>query len=296
VVEDTRDTRHSLTLPYQPPYQWQPLLAFYRQRCINGVELVGTDSYSRSFHIAGQAGYFTVAQAADGHALTVEVHGVDQNKLTLAAERIARQFDVAARPDLITRSLGQHPALRQIVGTLPGLRIPGIATEFEAVIRAIAGQQISVKAARTLLQRLCERCGEHLPAPHGPATGAPFLLFPTPAAMLNHTLEGLGFTGKRATWMRQIAETYASGFTASAGDLASSVQLLTTLPGIGEWSAHYIAMRALGEVDAFPTADLGLLNALRNPERPTAKALQAMAEQWRPWRGYATLYLWQTLG
>jgi 3-methyladenine DNA glycosylase/8-oxoguanine DNA glycosylase len=282
----------SLTLSYQGPYQWDTLLNFYRQRCINGVEVVGADSYSRSFRIDGQSGYFTVAHTAATSSLTVLVTGAGPGSLPLVQQRIARQFDVASNPAAIAKSLGKHPALQHIVRQLPGMRLPGIATEFEAVIRAIAGQQISVKAARTLLQRLCERCGARLPSGDG---CMPMLLFPEPQDLLAHSLDGLGFTGKRVAWMQHIAERYANGFSGATGDLAASVKLLASLPGIGEWSAHYIAMRALGEADAFPTADLGLLNALRNPERPSARQLQALAEEWRPWRAYATLYLWHTL-
>lgn len=283
----------TLTLPYQAPYQWDVLLGFYRQRCIGGVEVVTEDCYQRSFNIDGRIGHFSVAHSAKDKALVVNIHGSDAAVLPALQQRIERQFDVTSNPAPITKALVKHPALKNIVKQLPGLRVPGIATEFEAVIRAIAGQQISVKAARTLLQRLCERCAPRLVEAQ---EEKPFLLFPSPQDLVDHSLDGLGFTGKRVAWMQHIAAQYAEGFTANTGELTSTVKQLAALPGIGEWSAHYIAMRALGERDAFPTADLGLLNALRNPERPSAKALQQLAEEWRPWRAYATLYLWQTLG
>jgi AraC family transcriptional regulator of adaptative response / DNA-3-methyladenine glycosylase II len=283
----------SLRLQYRPPYQWETMLDFYRNRCIDGIERVTNSSYARSFSINGTIGWYEVSQMPAENALLVNIHSADTGQLQNLVTMIRAQFDIDANPDLIDAKLGRQAVLKQIVRKLPGLRIPGIISEFEAVIRAIAGQQISVKAARTLLGRLCRRCSPQ--AQTTPPTAIPFLLFPGPQDTLAQDLAGLGFTGKRIGWIKEIARQYADGFTARAGDLETSVERLQSLPGIGAWSAHYIAMRALGEPDAFPTADLGLLNALRNPERPSARELEAMAEHWRPWRAYATLYLWHTL-
>jgi AraC family transcriptional regulator of adaptative response / DNA-3-methyladenine glycosylase II len=284
----------SLLLHYRPPYAWDTMLAFYKQRAIVGVEVVSETTYARSFQFDDAQGWFRLAHLPEQHALRAEIHCDDLSQLQRVVALIRRQFDLDANPDLIQAALATHPALRKVVKQLPGLRVPGIAGEFEALIRAIAGQQVSVAAARTLLQRLCERCASTVVDMQDPT--APRLLFPSPDALLNTSLEGLGFTTKRAGWMRDIAQRYAQGFTARLSDLDESVARLQELPGIGSWSAHYIAMRAFGEPDAFPTADLGLLNALRNPERPSARELQQLAQAWRPWRAYATLYLWHTLG
>jgi AraC family transcriptional regulator of adaptative response / DNA-3-methyladenine glycosylase II len=282
-----------LKLHYRPPYQWHTLLDFYRSRCIDGLEVVTTDSYARRFRLQGKTGWYEVRQAPDDHALLVTIHDSAPELLQEIVAMIRAQFDLDANPDLVIAALGQEPVLKKIVRKLPGLRIPGIISEFEAVVRAIAGQQISVKAARTLLLRLCERCNPDTPEPG--SAEIPHLQFPRPRDLLAHDLSGLGFTTKRIGWIRDIAQRYVDGFTARCGDLQQSVDALQTLPGIGSWSAHYISMRAFAEPDAFPTADLGLLNALRNPERPTARELAEMSEQWRPWRAYATLYLWHTL-
>jgi 3-methyladenine DNA glycosylase/8-oxoguanine DNA glycosylase len=284
--------RHETLLPYQPPYAWDTLLAFYRQRAIAGVEVVDDISYARSFQLDGAPGWFQLTHAPEHHALHALIH-CEAKRLPQAQALIRRQFDLDTDPKPIRAALSKHPLLRQVVKKIPGLRVPGIAGEFEALIRAIAGQQVSVAAARTLLRRLCERCAPVLP---NTDEAAPRLLFPSPRTLTETSLDGLGFTGKRAAWMREIAVRYAQGFSARTDSLESSVALLQQLPGIGAWSAHYIAMRAFGEADAFPTADLGLLNALRNPERPSARELQQLAETWRPWRAYATLYLWHTLG
>jgi len=283
----------SLFLHYRPPFQWQAILAFYRARCLDGIEYVDGLSYSRTFAIPGCQGSYRISQHPDRHALIADIQCDNPATLQAVVAMVRQQFDLDANPDLIRKVLQTHPALRKIVRQYPGLRLPGIISEFEALIRAIAGQQVSVQAARTLLRRLCERCAVSLPLAAG--EGRPVLLFPGPEHILNTSLEGLGFTGKRQLWMQQIASRYAEGFSARSGDLNTSVALLQALPGIGQWSAHYIAMRAFGEPDAFPTADLGLLNALRNPERPTPGELQTMAHAWRPWRAYATFYLWQSL-
>ncbi|MDR0780238.1 MAG: DNA-3-methyladenine glycosylase 2 family protein [Pseudomonadales bacterium] len=283
-----------LLLHYDPPYAWDTLLAFYRQRAIAGVERVSDTSYARSFQLAGAQGWFRLSHAPEQHALRADIHCNDPEQVPNVVALIRRQFDLDANPALIHAALATHPPLRNAVKQVPGLRVPGIAGEFEALIRAIAGQQVSVAAARTLLQRLCERCACALPGVTDAL--APTLLFPSPEALLRTPLDGLGFTGKRSLWMRSIAERYEQGFSARLDNLDASVTRLQELPGIGSWSAHYIAMRAFGEADAFPTADLGLLNALRNPERPSARELQQLAQAWRPWRAYAALYLWHTLG
>ena len=283
----------TLSLHYRPPYAWDTLLNFYRQRAIAGIEVVTDFSYARSFQLESTQGWFRVSHSPERHALRAEIFCDDLAQLQPVVALIRQQFDLDANPDLVNEALAAHPALSRVTAEIPGMRVPGIAGEFEALIRAIAGQQVSVAAARTLLRRLCERCACALPA--NDDTDAPLLLFPTPQAIMDTPLDGMGFTKKRAGWMREIAQRYAGGFSAHANDLDTCVGLLQELPGIGAWSAHYIAMRAFGEPDAFPTADLGLLNALRNPERPSARELQEMAEQWRPWRAYATLYLWHTL-
>jgi AraC family transcriptional regulator, regulatory protein of adaptative response / DNA-3-methyladenine glycosylase II len=281
----------SLRLTFRPPYAWDVILNFYRQRCIAGVEVVSDTSYARSFMLGQHSGYYEVQLADEQQALEVNINYPDPGQLQNIVTMLRQQFDLNANPDLIAARLGTHPVLAKIQKQIPGLRIPGIISEFEALIRAVAGQQVSVKAARTLLQRLCERCNVLIS--HGNTDIR--LLFPSPEIIVNTNLDNLGFTGKRISAMKQIAERYAAGFSARTGELQSSIELLTTLPGIGLWSAHYIAMRAFGEPDAFPAADLGILNALKNPARPTPRVVEELSQAWRPWRAYATLYLWHTL-
>ena len=282
-----------LDLHYRPPYRWPELLDFYRQRAIAGMEVVTADTYARSFRLNEHTGWYRVSAVAGKAALRAEIHCDALEALQPLVQVIRRQFDLDANPDLVQKGLLTHPLLRQQIERYPGLRVPGIVGEFEAVVRAIAGQQISVAAARTLLQRLCLRCAPQ--ATPKPNPEVPTLWFPTPQQILATPLDGIGLTNKRLAWIKDIAAQYAQGFSAASRELDEAVTLLQSLPGIGLWSAHYIAMRAFGEPDAFPSGDLGLLNALRDPERPSVRELQQLAEQWRPWRAYATFYLWNSL-
>jgi len=172
-----------------------------------------------------------------------------------------------------------------------GVRIPGAWDAFEMGVRAIVGQQVSVAGARTLLGRLVERCGAPL------ATGDPALtrLFPTPAAIAGADLAGLGLTGSRAAALRAYASAIAGGALdlEALADLATAIARLTALRGIGEWTAHEIALRALGEPDAFPAGDLGVRRALATRGAlPAEREVRVLAERWRPWRGYAAVALW----
>jgi AraC family transcriptional regulator of adaptative response / DNA-3-methyladenine glycosylase II len=159
------------------------------------------------------------------------------------------------------------------------------------VVRALLGQQVSVAAARTLAGRLVAACGTPLPAPRGALTH----LFPAPAAIADAPLERLGLTRARAASLRAMARAVADGSLdlGALGDLEQARARLTALPGVGEWTAQYVAMRALREPDAFPAGDLGLRRALARGQRlPAERDVLARAECWRPWRAYATIALW----
>lgn len=283
----------ALRLDYRAPYAWSELLAFLRVRAIPGVELVGDDAYRRVVHLGGHVGEIEVTRAHGRDALVLSVsHSLLPVLMPLVA-RVRRMFDLDARPELVERVLGQDRMLAPLVAKRPGLRVPGAIDPFEASVRALLGQQVSVAAARTLAGRFAEQLG----APY-PGTGGLCQRFPTPAEVVAAGPERIGRIGlprTRAAAIHTFAREVASGALVldAACELDRFVAQLVELPGIGPWTAHYLAMRALHVPDAFPAADLGIQKALR---RAGARAAEARAEAWRPYRSYAVMHLWESLG
>ena len=238
--------------------------------------------------------WFRVAPWADGeHALRLELHGVPPARLLDVVGRVRRMFDLDADPATIAATLSASPTLRPLLRRRPGLRLPSAWDGFELAVRAVLGQQVSVAAARTLATRIAHRFGTELETP--PAPGLTHL-FPGADALADADLAGIGLTRARADTVRGIARALLDGRVDFRPErtLQDFVEQWTTLPGIGAWTAHYIAMRALGHPDTFPADDLVLRRAVAvdgNP--PTARALTAQAEAWRPWRAYAVIHLWR---
>jgi AraC family transcriptional regulator of adaptative response / DNA-3-methyladenine glycosylase II len=223
-------------------------------------------------------------------ALELRVRGAAPAALFQLSAAARRTFDLGADPARIALALRGDPLLAPLVDRRPGLRIPGAWDPFECAVRAVLGQQVSVAAGRTLAARVVARAGRPI------AGGADGLthLFPSPAALAAANLDGLGLTGARARALRALARAVAEG----ALDLGAPVEDVTAglaaLPGLGRWTAQYVALRALGEPDAFPAADLVLRRMAGTDGTPlSARALEARAEAWRPWRGYAVLHLWR---
>jgi AraC family transcriptional regulator of adaptative response / DNA-3-methyladenine glycosylase II len=281
----------SLRIPARRPFAAEPLLAFFGDRAIPGIETVGRGTYRRSAMLDGEAGVIEVRPAADGAAVDVRWSGGSPRGLLELATRVSRLFDLQADVATIGAQLGRDPLLARR-WPRHGVRVPGAWDAFEIVVRALLGQQISVRAARTMAGRLVERCGTPLGRA---AAGGVTHLFPTAAEVADADLSGFGLTGARKAALRGTARAVASGALdlSAPGDLDDAVARLTALPGIGPWTAQYIAMRALGETDAFPAGDLGVRKALASGGRmPNRRATLARAERWRPWRAYATLALW----
>jgi AraC family transcriptional regulator of adaptative response / DNA-3-methyladenine glycosylase II len=207
--------------------------------------------------------------------------------------RVRRMFDLDARPDLIDGALGRDKRLAPLVAKRPGLRVPGAIDPFEASIRALLGQQVSVAAATTLAGRFAAQLG----VPYAGSDGLAYR-FPMPSEVVAAGAERIGKLGlprTRAAAIHGFACAVASGELRldAATDLDGFVAQLVEMPGIGPWTAHYLAMRALHVPDAFPAADLGVQKAL---QRAGAKAAEARAEAWRPFRAYAVIHLWTSLG
>jgi AraC family transcriptional regulator of adaptative response / DNA-3-methyladenine glycosylase II len=271
-----------LRLPYKPPFDWDSAIRFLRPRAIPGVETVGPDAWRRNVRIEGLPATLEVRPGGD-RALELEVRAPGSVDLLPVVEKVRRVFDLGADPLRISESLARDRRLASRVRTRPGLRVPGAWCGFELAVRAVLGQQVSVAAATTLAGRIAERWGD--PVPGGG------LLFPLPATLADARVERAGVTGARAATIRAIGCAVADGTLAfdDLPGLEASVERLTGLPGVGPWTAHYIAMRAFGEPDAFPASDLGLRKALGGI---SAGALEAMSERWRPWRSYAAMHLW----
>jgi AraC family transcriptional regulator of adaptative response / DNA-3-methyladenine glycosylase II len=278
-----------LKLAFRPPYDWPLVRDFLAARALAGVERVDGRGYART--VASDAGHAVVRVGPlDGeNCLELRVLGASPAQLFHIASAARRSFDLAADPARIARAFKADPLLGPLVRRRPGLRIPGAWDPFECAARAVVGQQVSVAAARTLAARLVARAGRAITAAEGLTH-----LFPDPAALADADLDGLGLTGARVTALRALARAVVRGhvdFGAPADEVAAA---LTALPGFGEWTAQYVALRALGEPDAFPASDLVLRRvAGAGGAALAAGALERLAERWRPWRAYAAVHLWR---
>jgi AraC family transcriptional regulator of adaptative response / DNA-3-methyladenine glycosylase II len=273
-------------LSYRPPYDWPAMLAFVAARATPGVESVGEGAYRRTITVDGRHGSIAVSHALTGHALDLEVRFPDPRSLLFIVERVRRMFDLGADPAVIAEQLGADPLLREPLTRHPGVRTPGAWDGFELSVRAILGQQISVRGATTIAGRMAAAFGTPIDAGAGLER-----LFPTPAQLAAAPIEEAGVIAARARAIRAVARGVADGsivFCPGAGTAS-----LTAIPGIGDWTAQYIAMRAFGEPDAFPSGDLILR---QQAGCGTARALDARSAAWRPWRAYAVMLLWLAAG
>jgi len=273
-------------LSFRPPYHWQAMLDFLAPRATPGVELVHNSVYSRTVSVSGFNGYFEVS--LDEHdALLVRIDFPDPRSLFGIVERIRAMFDVNADWSSITNTLRSDRMLAAIVNAQPGVRVPGCWNGFELAVRAILGQQVTVRGATSLAGRLTSEFGTKFHGPNGLTH-----LFPAPDALSRAKLTSVGLTSTRAETIRALARSVSTGRIKFEGVVNSEefLRRLCEVPGIGAWTAQYIAMRALGEPDAFPSSDLGLLRAsgVTSP-----RELESRAEPWRPWRAYAAMYLWR---
>ena len=252
-----------LALDYQPPYDWAAFLRFVRPRAIPGLEQVDADTYCRSG--------VTVRKHPKRNSL------VACNVTESVEPRIRFFFDLDADPRPIAAHLATSRLLKKIVARHPGLRVPRCWDPFELSVRAMLGQQITVKGASTLAGRLVERFGA-----------------PQAVILADADLAAIGLPRARAESIRGFARAVCGQRIRFDGATSSQEMIgrMCELPGIGPWTANYIAMRALGDSDAFPASDLGLLKASR---AASPRKLEELAERWRPWRAYAAMYLWELL-
>jgi DNA-3-methyladenine glycosylase II len=285
----------TLELPFKPPFDWPRVLRFFAGRATPGVEAVEDGAYRRAIEWTGDSGTLTVRLHPKKRCIVASLEGaVGQHAGALAAP-IARMFDLHADPAAIRAHFADDPWLAPLVDVSPGLRVPGAWSGFELVVRAIVGQQVSVKAATTIIGRLVQRAGLRI---EGHAHEGTAWRFPTPAALAAVDLAQIGMPGKRIAALQGFAQAVASGTVPVEGagidDPDTMRAALLALPGIGPWTVEYVAMRAWRDADAWPTLDLVLMQAIaaRDPALVRPAQQRARTEAWRPWRAYAAMHLW----
>jgi AraC family transcriptional regulator of adaptative response / DNA-3-methyladenine glycosylase II len=289
-----RATAPTVDLPYIAPLDWPRLLRFLSARSVKGVEAVHDDAYLRTVRIGEHSGWIRVRDEPARGALALEIAPELAPILPSLRERLENLFDLHARPDIIGAHFARDPILGPAIAARPGLRVPGAFDGFELAVRAILGQQITVKAATTIAGRFAAAFGDPIETPHAELTH----LSPTArrvAAASIDEVASLGIIQSRARSIISIATEMESGRLAlePGADPNAVIAELVALPGIGAWTAHYIAMRALRWADAWPKEDIALRNALG---RVTPKRSDELSQPWRPWRSYAVLHLWCDAG
>ncbi len=283
----------TLQLSYRAPYDWAGILAFLAGRALKGIEHVTDRWYARTVKLGEATGWIQVTQSRKRHALMIEFSHTLAPVLPALLGRVRALFDLDARPDLIASHLGQDARLAPAIKANPGLRVPGAFNGFEMGVRAILGQQVTVKAATTIACRLVEAFGEPIVTPFPELTR----LTPSPARIATASVDDLarhGIVAARCRAIIALAAAHESGDLRLDGGAHhnpdDAIRRLAELPGIGQWTAHYIAMRALRWPDAFPKEDIAVRNNLGGV---TAKEAERLSQAWRPWRSYAVMHVWR---
>ncbi len=284
-----------VVLDVRPPFDLPSAFAFLRARAVPGAELFSGQSYVRAVALGQTVGSIAIHPAPGQGAIAVEVSAALGPQLMTIAARVRRLFDTDADPLLIGKHLSRDKLLARSVRTRPALRVMGAFDPFEWSVRAVLGQQISVRAALTIAGRLVSKLGTASKVT--PAAPVPLFAWPDANRLANanlQTLTSLGLTRARASTVLGLARAVAAGALQldRHADPVATREALLALPGIGPWTAQYIELRALGWPDAFPAGDLGLRKALGGIS--TAEC-ESMSQRWRPWRAYAATHLWHGL-
>jgi AraC family transcriptional regulator, regulatory protein of adaptative response / DNA-3-methyladenine glycosylase II len=283
----------NLQLSYRPPYDWPGILTFLKARELKGVEWVTGNFYARTVHLGDSKGWIKITQVEKKNALMLEFTHSLTPVLPALLNRVRALFDLNARPEKISKHLTRDKVLAPMVKANPGMRVPGAFNGFELGLRAILGQQVTVKSATTIAGRLAASFGE--------AVVTPFIelnrLTPAPGRIARtgaDKLAKLGIINTRCQSILALAQAHISGRlsldSGSHHNPEATIERLAELPGIGQWTANYIAMRALRWPDAFPKEDIAVRNNLGGV---TAKQAEEMSQAWRPWRSYAVLHIWR---
>ena len=281
----------TLNLRYRPPYDWDAMLAFLQARAIPGVEVVENGSYLRTIGMDGATGSVQVRHLPERQSLRVTIRFPRVQSLPAIIARVRRVFDLGADIETIDAHLSLDPLLAPFIAQRPGLRAPGGWDGFELAVRAILGQQVTVAAARRLAEQLVVSHGERVESD-------PRLthVFPEAQHLAMANSINVGMPAARRSALKALAEAVAAdpNLFRPFGTIEEAIARLRTIRGVGEWTAQYIALRALRETDAFPAADIGLLRGAEvvDGARPSVPNLLLRSESWRPWRAYAAQHLW----
>lgn len=280
----------TLQLSYRRPFDWEGLLTFLEGRATKGVEHVERGCYQRTIHLDGHSGWISVTNNASKNVLVVELSQSLTPILSKVLKRVRELFDLNARPDIIMSRLQEDPFLAEAIRQTPGVRIPGAIDGFEVTVRAILGQQITVKAATTLAGRFAEAFGTEIDTPHPNLTH----VFPSPERVARLTVDevaSLGIIQRRTECIIEIARRITAGeLKLTASTSHDIITNMTAIPGIGPWTANYVAMRVIHWPDAFPKEDVILRKKMGGL---SAKEAEAASQKWRPWRSYAAMYVWR---
>jgi AraC family transcriptional regulator, regulatory protein of adaptative response / DNA-3-methyladenine glycosylase II len=287
-----------LRLAYAPPYDFAAMLEFLGPRAIPGVEAVQDGEYTRAFRLGDAFGSFSVRDCPEDAQLVARIRCSDIEPLGQVVARMRRLFDLDADSRSIDAQLSLDPLMAARVRARPGVRVPGAWDHFELAVRAVLGQQVSVSAATTFAARITAQYGTALPESARMPGAVPTRLFAEPGTLARADFAGIGLTGARIATLQALARAVCSDEQClqPAASLEQSVTKLCALPGIGPWTAQYIAMRALREPDALPVGDLGLVRALFGSDstraRVPAAQMELRTQVFRPFRAYACLRLW----
>ena len=295
--ESERTATLKVRLAYRKPFNWPAMLSFFAGRATPGVEVVAGDTYRRTVCLQGNHGIAEIGPDASDGYLSLTLHSIKTNALFETVQTAREVFDLDAPVAEIAAVLARDESLRKIQRKFKGVRVPGAWDGFELTIRAILGQQISVKAATTLAGRIAARYGEKLQLTGDCDEAELNRIFPSAERLVRARFNNLGVLQSRVDTIRRVAAAVVSGdlHFDVAQDPEEFCTTLKSIRGIGDWTAQYVAMRALKNPDAFPGSDLGLIKAIEQPNRVTPKELLTRAENWRPWRAYAAMLLWSSL-
>lgn len=285
----------SLRVRYRPPYEWESMLRFLAERAIPGVEVVENGKYFRTVEMDGKTGSIEVSHEPKRQNILVKIRFPLVRSLPAILARVRRLFDTGADIETIDAHLANDPMLAPLVMQRPGLRAPGGWDGFELAVRAVLGQQISVTAARKLAGKLAALHGKTVPKAYAAHSGLS-LVFPAAAQLAKAPDLGLGMPAARLATLKAVAEAAVAdaNLFRPLGSIEEAIRKLKGIRGVGEWTAQYIALRAIREMDAFPATDIGLLRGAATIDRKAKSPAMLLdrAETWRPWRAYAAQHLW----